>query len=53
MSSNHVFNISFQLMTSSRMWDRVNSTEKSKSRREIISEGRKEFKVEDECGTDS
>jgi nucleoside recognition membrane protein YjiH len=39
-------------MTSSRTQDKVNSNDESKSISEIISEGRKQFKVENECGTE-
>lgn len=41
MSCNHVFNISLQLMTSSRMQDRVDSNDESKGKGKIISECRK------------
>lgn len=52
MSSNHVFNISVQLMTSSTKQDRVNSNDESKGTKDIISEGTKQFKVENEHGMD-
>lgn len=38
-------------MTGSRMQDRVDSNEQSKGTRKIISKGRKQFKVENKCGT--
>ena len=39
------------IMNSSRIQDRVNSNDKSKGTRKIISGGRKQFKVGNKCGT--